>query len=186
MSHKYFSSQMCNLESLKIDLKRLKEGDNALQFNLDSAYFEAIEAPEVRRGNVCVDLMIHRTENFFDLDFSINGTVMVPCDLCLDDMEQPIETDNHLVVKFGEEYSEDDDLITVEEADGTLDVAWLIYEFIALDIPIKHVHAPGKCNAAMIKALEEHSATRSSGEDDAEEMDPRWSELKKLKTIIKD
>ena len=154
--------------------------------NLDSAYFEAIEAPEVRRGNVCVDLMIHRTENFFDLDFSINGTVMVPCDLCLDDMEQPIETDNHLVVKFGEEYSEDDDLITVEEADGTLDVAWLIYEFIALDIPIKHVHAPGKCNAAMIKALEEHSATRSSGEDDAEEMDPRWSELKKLKTIIKD
>ena len=64
-------------------------------------------------------------------------------------------------------------------------MAWLIYEFIALDIPIKHVHAPGKCNAAMIKALEEHSATRSSDEDGAA-VDPRWSELEKLKTIIKD
>lgn len=186
MRHNVFYSQMCSLESLKIDLKGLDEGDNALSFNLGDAYFEAIEAPEVRRGNVCVDLNVRRTENYFDLDFSVHGTVTVPCDLCLDDMEQEVESENHLVVKFGEEYSEDDDLITVEEADGTLDVAWLIYEFIALDIPIKHVHAPGKCNAAMIKALEEHSATRSSGEDDAEDMDPRWSELKKLKTIIKD
>lgn len=186
MRHNVFYSQMCSLESLKIDLKGLKEGDNAMTFNLRDAYFEAIEAPEVRRGNVCVELNVHRTENFFDLDFHVCGTVTVPCDLCLDDMEQEVESDNHLVVKFGDEYSEDDDLITVEEADGTIDLAWLIYEFIALDIPIKHVHAPGKCNAAMIKALEEHSATRSSGEDDAENMDPRWSELKKLKTIIKD
>ena len=186
MRHNVFCSQMCSLESLKIDLKGLKEGQNALQFNLGDAYFEAIEAPEVRRGNVCVDLSVRRTESFFDLDFSIHGTVVVPCDLCLDDMDQEVESENHLVVKFGDEYSEDDDLITVEEAEGVLDVAWLIYEFIALDIPIKHVHAPGKCNAAMIKALEEHSATRSSGEDGTEEVDPRWSELKKLKTIIKD
>ena len=180
MSHKYFSSQMCNLESLKIDLKRLNEGDNALQFNLDSAYFEAIEAPEVRRGNVCVDLMIHRTENFSDLDFSINGTVMVPCDLCLDDMEQPIESDDHLVAKFGEDYSEDDDLVTVREDNAILDVSWFIYEFIELSIPLRHVHAPGKCDPAMMKILQEHSAARS-GDEDTEPVDSRWAALKKIK-----
>ena len=177
---------MCSLESLNIDLKGLNEGANVLEFNLGDAYFEAIDAPEVRRGSVRVSLNVYRRDSYFDLDFTIDGTVMVPCDLCLDDMEQSVSSSNRLVAKFGEEYSEDDDLITVKEADGTLDVAWLIYEFIALDIPIKHVHAPGKCNAAMIKALEEHSATRSSGEDATEEMDSRWSELKKLKTIIKD
>ncbi len=57
------------------------------------------------------------------------------------------------VVKFGEDYSEDDDLVTVAENEGILDVSWFIYEFIDLNIPIKHVHAPGKCNPAMIEML---------------------------------
>ena len=100
--------------------------------------------------------------------------------ICLDDMDQSIETDNRLVVKFGEDYSEDDDLVTVAENEGILDVSWFIYEFIALNIPIKHVHAPGKCNPAMIEKLNEHSAARS-GEEEEDTVDPRWEALLKLK-----
>ena len=95
-------------------------------------------------------------------------------------MDQTIETDDRLVVKFGEEYSEDDELVTVAENEGMLDVAWFIYEFIDLNIPIKHVHAPGKCNPAMIEMLQEHSAARS-GEEEEETVDPRWAALLKLK-----
>ncbi|MGN0281373.1 MAG: DUF177 domain-containing protein, partial [Prevotella sp.] len=53
----------------------------------------------------------------------------------------------------------------------------------ALAIPIKHVHAPGKCNREMMKALEEHSANRSGAEGGEETIDPRWSGLLKLKDI---
>ena len=67
------------------------------------------------------------------------------------------------------------------EDEGILDVAWFIYEFIVVNIPIKHVHAPGKCNTAMIELLEEHSAARSGKEDNTEAIDPRWDALKKLK-----
>ena len=95
-------------------------------------------------------------------------------------MNQPIDTTNRLVAKFGQEYSEDDDLVTVDENEGILDVSWFIYEFIVLNIPIKHVHAPGKCNRDMMKVLEEHSATRS-GVEEEQKIDPRWSELLKLK-----
>ncbi|MDD7074960.1 MAG: DUF177 domain-containing protein, partial [Prevotella sp.] len=49
-----------------------------------------------------------------------------------------------------------------------------------LNIPIKHVHAPGKCNRDMMKALEAHSATRSDVEIE-DSIDPRWSELLKIK-----
>ena len=97
------------------------------------------------------------------------------------EMSQPIETDNRLAVKLGAEYSEDDDLVTIDENEGILDVAWFIYEFIALAIPIRHVHEPGMCNAAMIEALEEHSAARSSDEEGAEVIDPRWEALRKFK-----
>ena len=181
-----FAHQMCKSEVLKIDLKELNEGVSTLSFNLGDAYFESLDEDEIKRGNISVSINVRRTENYFELDFHTEGTVVIPCDICLDDMDQPIETDDRLVVKFGEEYSEDDDLITVDEREGILDVAWFIYEFIALNIPAKHVHTPGKCNAAMIKVLEEHSATRSSGEDEESAVDPRWNGLEKLKTIIKD
>ena len=177
---------MGNSEILKIDLKELKEGVSTLDFSLGDAYFDSLDEDEIKRGDICVSVDVKRTENYFELNIHTEGTVVIPCDICLDDMDQAIETDDRLIVKFGEEYSEDDDLITIDEREGTLDLAWFIYEFIALNIPAKHVHTPGKCNAAMIKVLEEHSATRSSGEDEETAVDPRWNELEKLKTIIKD
>ena len=170
-----------DLETLKIDLKGLKEGVNHLEFDLDDTYFKAVDAPEVSRGNVHVSLDIVRNGNdFFTLDFHEVGTMMISCDRCLDLMEQPIETTQRLEVNFGTENSEEGDLVTVAEDEGILDVTWYLYEFIALAIPIKHVHAPGKCNPAMVRALEEYSAARS-GEEDEQAMDPRWEALLKLK-----
>ena len=179
--------KMCNLESLKIDLKGLLEDQKEFHFSLDHDYFEAIEAPEVSKGHIEVCLLVRRTAgHYYELDFQIEGFVIVSCDRCLDDMEQPVRTEGHLVAKLGTEYSEDDDLITIDENEGILDVAWFIYEFIALDIPIKHVHAPGKCNHAMIQMLEEHSAARSSDGEEEKTIDPRWSGLERLKNNIKD
>ena len=172
---------MCSLESLNIDLKGLNEGANVLEFNLGDAYFEAIDAPEVRRGSVRVSLNVYRRDSYFDLDFTIDGTVMVPCDLCLDDMEQSVSSSNRLVAKFGEEYSEDDDIITVPEKEGMLDTSWLIYQFVELAVPLRHVHAPGKCNPAMMKILEEHSAARSGDGDDEKPVDSRWAALSQIK-----
>jgi len=170
-----------DLDILKIDLKGLADGLNSFEFDLDDTYFKAVEAPEVSLGKVRVLLDIMRTGNdFFTLNFHETGVVMVPCDICLDLMEQSIETTQRLEVKLGTENSEEDDLVTVAEDEGILDVAWYLYEFIALAIPIKHVHAPGKCNPAMVRALEEYSAARS-GEEDEQAMDPRWEALLKLK-----
>ena len=99
-------------------------------------------------------------------------------------MEQSILAEESLVVKFGEETTEDDELVIVSEDKGVLDVSWFIYEFISLNIPIKHVHAPGNCNPAMVKMLEEHMATRSSEEE--ETIDPRWEALRDLKNKEKE
>ena len=174
------------MEFLKIDLADLKEGETAFDFDLGDAYFEAVGGQEVKGGNVHVDLNVSRSGGIYRLDFHTEGTVIVPCDICLDDMEQPVSGDNTLTARLGEEYSEDDDLITVGKDAPLLDVSWFIYEFIALSLPIKHVHTPGKCNPAMIKVLEEHSAARSSDGSDGEQADSRWSELEKLKTTLKD
>ena len=172
---------MCSLERFKIDLKGLTEEVTTYDFDLDDSFFEALDETEVESGTLHVSLSIRKASGFFELQFHTVGTVNITCDRCLDLMEQPIETDNHLVVKLGSTNSEDDDTVMVDENEGILDTSWLIYEFIALAIPIQHVHATGKCNPAMTKALEELSADRSGDEESNQAIDPRWEKLKNLK-----
>ena len=172
---------MCSLEQFKIDLKGLTAEVTTLEFDLDNGFFDALDQTEVEGGTLHVSLSIRKASGFFELQFHTVGTVDIVCDRCLDLMEQPIETDNRLTVKLGSTASEDDDTVTVDENEGILDTSWYIYEFIALAIPIQHVHATGKCNPAMTKALEELSADRSGDEESSQAVDPRWEALKKLK-----
>ena len=171
---------MCSLEQFKIDLKSLTSEETTLDFDLKDSYFESLDNSELKQGALHVSVSIRKATGFFELLFHTEGTVTVTCDRCLDDMSQEIETDNRLIVKLGAVNSEEDDLITVSEDEGILDLSWIIYEFIVLAIPIKHVHAPGKCNPAMSQVLEELSADRSSDEESAQPIDPRWSKLAEL------
>lgn len=160
----------------------MKTDEMHREYTLDDAFFKALNASEVKGGALHVSVSIRKATGFFELQFHTEGTVTVPCDLCLDDMSQPIVTDNMLIAKLGAETNTDDDeVVIVDENEGILDTSWLIYEFVALAIPIKHVHAPGKCNDAMTKKLEELSATRSGDETAEETIDPRWEALKSLK-----
>jgi uncharacterized metal-binding protein YceD (DUF177 family) len=172
---------MCSLERFKIDLKGLTEEVSTFDWTLDKSFFDALDQTEVEGGTLHVSLSIRKASGFFNLHFHTAGTIDIPCDRCLDPMEQPIATDNQLVVRLGPTDSEDDDAVTVDENEGMLDTSWYIYEFIALAIPIQHVHETGKCNPAMTQALEELSADRSGDEESNQAVDPRWEKLKKLR-----
>ena len=172
---------MCDLECLKVDLKGMKDDETSLVFNLDESYFSALDQAEVKKGSLHVSVSIRKASGFFEILIHEAGTVIIPCDRCLDDMEQPVETDVRLTVRLGDENSEDGDTIVVAEDEGILDLTWIIYESVALAIPIRHVHAPGKCNTAMTEVLEELSADRSSDEESDQVIDPRWEKLKHLK-----
>ena len=162
------------------------------QYQLDNEFFLDLDAPEVQKGQVNVTLKVRKTSGVYQLDFQTEGEVVVICDRCLDEMEQPIGTTDRLKVKLGAEYSEEDDMVIIPEEEGYINVAWFIYEFIALSIPMKHVHAPGKCNKDMVTKLSKHLRVSGDEEDDSDddflmesadepqEIDPRWNELKKI------
>ena len=174
---------MCSLEHFKINLKGLTDEVTTLEYDLDNRFFDALDGSELKAGVLHVSVSIRKATGFYELLFHTEGTVTVSCDRCLDDMDQPIVADNRLIAKLGAAYSEEDDVVTLPEDEGIIDMSWLIYEFVVLAIPVKHVHAPGKCNPAMSKVLEELSADRSSDEATTQPIDPRWS---KLATLIKD
>ena len=119
---------MNSLEFLKIDLKGLKEEETSLELSLDNDFFATLDGAEVKQGSLHVSVSIRKATGFFELLFHTEGHVIIPCDRCLDSMEQPVETDNRLIVKFGSNYSEEDDIIVVPEDEGILDISWFIYD----------------------------------------------------------
>ena len=179
---------MYSLEQFKIDLKSLTEDVTSLEYELDNDYFAALSNAEIKGGSLHVSGSIRKAVGFFELLLDIKGTVCIPCDRCLEDMNQPIETNLRLQAKLvsrdfigGESGTlTEDDVVMVDENDGVLDIAWSIYESIALAVPIQHVHQPGDCNDAMMRVLNEHSAARSSDADANQGTDPRWDILKNL------
>jgi len=146
---------------------------------------------DIKRGGVNVEVSVKRVSSTFEFNFTLNGAVLVPCDRCLDDLSIEIDSKNRLIVKFGREYSEEsDEVVIIPEDEGELNIAWFLYEFVTLSVPMKHVHPPGKCNKVMSSKLNKHKAVSSDdtlddeeeGEDDTFEAgnDPRWDALKGL------
>jgi uncharacterized metal-binding protein YceD (DUF177 family) len=179
-------------DKYKIDLKAMTEDVIKRDFHLDNAFFADVDSPEIQKGRVDVALTVRRTAAAFELSFETNGVVVVTCDRCLDEMDQPVESSDKIMVKFGTEYSDEgDNLVVIPEEEGEINVAWFMFEFIALAIPMKHVHPAGKCNKEMTSRLSHLMRTEAGDDeefggeadeaDDAERpVDPRWNELKKI------
>ncbi len=187
---------MAKFALYNIPLKSLKTDSQTFEFTLDDCYFKKIDSPEVQRGNVTAKVTVYKKANLFDLSFDLNGVVLIPCDRCLDDMEQPIQYKDQLQVKFGDCFCEEGDIVVVPESEGAINIAWFLYEFIVLNIPMKHVHQPGQCNKTMVGKLKKHITRQKSDDDDMEDLDlddddvdvitdevptdPRWDGLQNI------
>lgn len=174
----------------------MSHGTHAFEYHLGKTFFTNMESEDIHDADLNVVLTVEYKGDIYSLDFAVEGVVTLICDRCLDDLEYPIDTTYHINVKYGEDYNDDsDDLLVIPESDNYLNVAYMIYDTVALTIPIKHVHPLGKCNRQMSAMLKKHRAGGVSDEDadlqnqlieemdsmdDATEQrtDPRWDALK--------
>ena len=187
-------------DDFNIDLLDSNITGKTFEFHVNDAVFEEIDGL-IDRGNIkSIVKCTSASEGSFRFNIHSEGVVTTPCNRCLADLELRIDTTNELMVKLGDDDSDDGSIITVNHENGFLNVLQPIYEFIALSMPISLVHEPGMCDEAMMEELSKHQATRSSGEDakddempsdettdfddvdDSEQkpVDPRWEVLKKL------
>lgn len=175
---------MGKFDKFKVDLRGMTASTATYEMDIDNTYFANIDGPEVQKGKASVLTTVVRKGDKFEISFDIKGSVVVTCDRCLDEMDQPIETTGTLSVMLGKDYGEQGDTVIVPEREGFINVAWYIYEYVALAIPIKHVHAPGKCNKGMSNVLSKHSVEEEDGMmiDDSDDgtTDPRWDALKEI------
>ena len=173
---------------MKLKLKTLPFGTHAVECHLDESFFNLDEQTEVRRADVDVTLQVTRkSENTYHLEIACDGTVTIPCDRCLDDLDLPVEVDYSLNVEQMGTELDDSELLIVPSDWRELDAAPIVRDTVLLAIPMTHCHEnEDDCNADMLDLLDSHlaEAVPDDVDDDQSETtstDPRWEALKKLK-----
>ncbi|MGM9871525.1 MAG: YceD family protein [Muribaculaceae bacterium] len=187
---------MGKFSEFNLPLKSLTEGTHEFCFHLGPEFFSNMENTDIHGANLEVKLTVVYARDIYELSFHITGDIVLLCDRCLDEMTLPVDATYNINVQYGADYDDSsDNLLIIPESDRDLNVSYMIYDTVVLEIPIKHVHPAGKCNRQMSAMLRKHRV-RSGNEDSELEdelideidsmtdsdtpSDPRWDALKGL------
>ncbi len=172
-----------NFGQFDICLVDIKAGEGVhREYSLDDGFFDAMSSPVLGRGKLTALVDVRRQQKDYTMRIACEGFVVCPCDRCLGDVEVEVNVQEDFIVALGQ--GDADEVVYVDNAEGTLNVAWTIFETIAVSLPCKCVHANGGCDEAMMAKLSEHAVDGQgkggAGNWHKAESDPRWDELKKL------
>lgn len=169
------------LKDYEISFFGLKEGLHRFDYKIDKQFFECFEYDEFLSADIDIELDFRKKSNMLELNFRGQGKAQVNCDVSFEPFDLPLSGALDLVVKFGEEYDDDnDEVLILPHGEHQMNVAQYIYEMMVLAVPSKKVHPgieDGSLETDILKRLNELSPNR---ERKTESTDPRWDDLKKL------
>jgi len=178
---------MKKLAAFTIPFVGLKPGKHEFDYQIDKEFFEHFEFDEFHDANARIDLILDKKPTMMELTFTASGFVNVDCDLTSEPYDQAIDGEMILVVKFGDEFNDDnEELLILPHGEYQINIAQYIYELIVLSVPLKRVHPgvlDGTLQSDVLEKLEELSprgAEDIEEHDNGEETDPRWNKLKNL------
>ena len=134
-----------------VALDSLELGSHVFDFQLDNTYLSEIENSELLGGEAKVEAVLNLREYDFDLRIAVKGLVQVTCDRCLDEMDVAIDAEES-------EWEWD-------EQPKQLDLGWLAYELIIVNLPLVHSHQDGGCNPLMDALLQDHLCAEVEDEE---------------------
>ena len=136
-------------------LNELEQGKHHYSYHLCSAYLAAQEKSEITGGEVDVEAELTLRESDFDLHLKAKGDVKLTCDRCLGEMSYAVDVEDDILPDESDEQTD------------TLDLRWLAYEMITINLPLVHSHPEGACMQDMQKLLQAHLC--STVEDNPEQ-----------------
>lgn len=176
---------MKELKEFTIPFVGLKLGEHTYNFDINNTFFEHFEYDEFNDVRIKLDVLLTKKSTLLEFALTYEGAVTVNCDLTNEPYDQSVSGSYHFVVKFGEEYNnEEEDLLTIPHGSYQVNIQQYIYESIVLAMPTRRIHPgveDGTLESEILEKLEELSPKL---EDSSHETstDPRWDDLKKLLT----
>ena len=177
---------MKSLKEFTIKFVGLKIGEHCFDYKINKEFFESFEFDEFNDASIKADIKLTKKTTLLELDFQVEGFVNVNCDLTNEPYNQPIENQFSIVVKFGEEYNdENDEILIIPHGEYQINIAQYLYEIIVLSVPSKRIHPgvnDGTLKSDILERLDELSPKIKEEKTEEEEIDPRWNKLKNLLT----
>ncbi len=141
-----------------IAFRGLSAGVHTYSWDIDGTFFEVDNYCDVREASVTVDLNLTKTERHMQLDFAADGSIVLPCDRCLEPLSMKVKATRTMVIRQSEgTESEDDDMVFLSSSDYEFSVASWIRETILLSLPMRNTHKDGDCDEQVISKLRELS-----------------------------
>ena len=162
----------------------LKQGKHEFKYSIDNTFFTSFGYEEFNAAEIALHVTLHRMSTMLEFEMKASGTVNVACDLTNEPYDQSIEGNLELVVKFGEEFNnEDDEILIIPHGEHQVNIAQYVYEMLVLAVPSKRIH-PGVADGSLKSDALERLKSLQPGEEKTEkkETDPRWDALKNLLT----
>jgi len=171
--------KMSQKDDTTVRFSCLKSGRYSYDFDLGKEFFEGYKNEELCDGKVHISAVLEKNERVMMFEFRIEGEVTTLCDRCLGEIKVPIEGVEHLNVRLSDtETSDDENVAILPEGAYEIDLAQWLYEYVAVRIPMQHIHPEGECDNEVTKFIS--AEEEASGEEEVE-IDPRWAVLKNLK-----
>lgn len=179
------------LRAYDINIVGLENKRYEYDFTSDTTFFAALEQELIRKGNVQTHVVLDKSETMIRLDFHIVGVVEQICDRSLDEYDEPVDTRQMMLLKFGDHNEElSDEIELIERNTATVNVARYIFEFISLSLPMKRLHPRFRDDEEQDDQDDESNVkliyTSGPVMDDEDEenekpaTDPRWDALRNL------
>ncbi len=178
------SVEVMKQKEFKIPFSGLKQGKHEFDYDIDNTFFESFGYDEFNAAKVNLHVVLNKMSTMLELGMHAEGSVNVDCDTTSEPYDQEIEGELELVVKFGDEFNdENDEILIIPHGEHQLNIAQYVYEMLVLAVPQKRIHPgvlDGTLQSEVLNKLAELSPKEEKNE--SEDNDPRWDELKKLQT----
>ena len=175
---------MMKKKEFYVPFSGLKQGKHEFDYVVNNEFFESFEYTDFNDAKLNLHVVLNKSSTMLELELAAEGLVNVDCDITSEPYDQTISTDLELVVKFGDEYNdENDEILIVPHGEHQVNIAQYVYEMIVLAVPQKRIHPgvlDGSLDSEALKKLEELQPKERK--DSKESTDPRWDALKKLIT----
>lgn len=165
---------------LTFKLQELPEGISQKTIRLEQGDLELEDLVTLKEGTLDVDFF--RATDFIEVKFELTVSAELVCDRSLKSFNKEVEGSYHILFE-----PEPEDVFETEKSalkkisieDLTIDITKEVRDTIMLGIPVKKLHPDYYDEDGNLMEFETQVFNSQDPEDEG--IDPRWSELKKLK-----
>ena len=149
------------INELRIPYFGLTEGVHEFKIEVRKEFFDSFVDSGIFDSDLDVTIKIDKMSGVTTADVSINGTVDVECDRCLDVYSQDIEFQGSVKIKIGTNAQEgNDELWIISGTEDFIDFTQYVYESTILSLPIQRIHQDDEegestCNPEMLERYEQ-------------------------------